>query len=215
MGVEARAIPNHRPAGSRRPRNRELGRKAIHIATVLAPILAWVLPRPATISILGSAVIVAIAVEVARARIRWVRYRFLSATRGLLRPHERNRPAGATYLALSYFLAAVFFPRPIAVAAMLYSGLGDAAAALVGKRWGRHRIRSGKSWEGAGAGLAVNLAAGLAVPGIPLLAVIAGGTVAATLELLPIPVDDNLRVTLGGGLAGWGAWLLVGLAGAA
>jgi dolichol kinase len=135
--------------------------------------------------------------------VRWARYHFLRVTRTMLRPHERTRLAGATHMAIAYLLALVLFPRPIAVVAMLYNGLGDATAALVGKRWGRHRAHWGKSWEGAGAGLAVNLCVGLVVPGILLPAAISGAFTAALLELLPVPLDDNPRVTLGGGAAAW------------
>ena len=83
---------------------------------------------------------------------------------------------------------------------MLYNGLGDATAALVGKRYGHWRTRWGKSWEGFAAGLAVDLAVGLAVPGISLSGALAGAVVAATIEFLPLPLDDNLRVTIGGGV---------------
>jgi dolichol kinase len=86
---------------------------------------------------------------------------------------------------------------------MLFNGLGDAAAALVGKRFGRHRTSSGKSWEGFAAGLGVNVAVALAIstlaPTLPLVAALAGAFAAALLELLDLPADDNLRVTLGGG----------------
>ena len=47
----------------------------------------------------------------------------------------------------------------------------------------------------------MNLGIGLAIPGIPLFAAIVGAAAAATLELLPIPLDDNLSVTLGGAAA--------------
>ncbi|HET8656869.1 MAG TPA: hypothetical protein VFL93_15200 [Longimicrobiaceae bacterium] len=182
---------------------REIHRKLVHVATVLVPLLAWVLPRVPALVLLGVAVAVAMGVEWSRSRIRWVRYRFLRRTRTVLRPHERHGVAGATYLALAYFLAVLVFPRPIAVAAMLYAGLGDATAALVGKRWGRHRARWGKSWEGAAAMLAVCAAVGLAIPGVPTVAAVAGGLTAAALEFLPLPLDDNLRVTLGGGVVAW------------
>lgn len=167
------------------------------------PLLVWLLPREVGLALLGAAVVVALAVEWARFRLRWARYHFLRATRVLLRPHERTSIAGATHMAIAYLLALAIFPKPIAIAAMLYNGLGDAAAALVGKRWGRHRVRWGKSWEGAGAALLVNLAVGALIPGIPLVAAIVGATVAALLEFLPIPLDDNPRVTLGGGAAAW------------
>jgi dolichol kinase len=182
---------------------RELYRKAIHLASVGVPLVVWVLPKGAGLAVLGAAVAAALGVEWARHRVRWVRYHFFRATRTLLRPHERTKLAGATHMVIAYFLALALFPKPIAVVAMLYNGLGDAAAALVGKRWGRHRTAWGKSWEGAGAGLAVNLCVGLVVPGILLPAAISGAFTAALLELLPVPLDDNPRVTLGGGAAAW------------
>lgn len=106
-------------------------------------------------------------------------------------------------MAIAYLLAYVLFPLPVAVTAMLYNGLGDAAAAVVGKRWGRHRTSWGKSWEGAGAGFAASLAAGTLVPGIAAPAALVGAAGAALLEFLPIRINDNLSVTLGGGACLW------------
>src|SRR5690606_8020691 len=182
---------------------RELLRKRIHIATAVVPAAVWFLPRSASLLLLVAGVVLAFAVELARRRVRWVRYRFLRGTRVMLRDHERRRFAGATHMALAYLLAAVLFPRVVAVTAMLYNALGDAAGAVVGRRWGRRRTSWGKSWEGAGAVLAVNLAIGAAMPDISPIAVVMGGIGAAALEFLPLPLDDNLRITLGGGLALW------------
>ena len=189
---------------------RELYRKSIHVASVAVPLLVWALPREVGLALLGGAVVVALAIEWARFRVRWVRYRFLRATRVMLRPHERTSIAGATHMAIAYLLALALFPLPIAVAAMLFNGLGDASAALVGKRWGRHRTRWGKSWEGMAAALVVNLAVALLIPGIPVAAAIAGAAAGALLEFLPIPLDDNPRVTLGGGGVAWGVAALLG-----
>ena len=131
---------------------RELYRKLIHLATVAVPLLVWLAAaRRGASWLLGAAVAAALLVEWARARVRWARYHFLRRTRTMLRPHERRGLAGATYMVVGLPPgASSCFPKPVAVAAMLYNGLGDAAAALVGKRWGRHRTAWGKSWEGAG-----------------------------------------------------------------
>jgi dolichol kinase len=183
---------------------RELARKAIHVSSTAVPLLVWLLPRPVAIALLVPVAVLALAIDLARHRIRPVRYHFLRHTRTMLRPHERRGLAGATWMAIAYAAATVLFPKPVAIAAMLFNGLGDAAAALVGKRWGRHRTVWGKSWEGFASGLAVDLAIGVGLwtlaPGtVPLAAALLGAVAAATVEFAPLPLDDNLRVTLSGG----------------
>ncbi|HEX6369311.1 MAG TPA: SEC59/DGK1/VTE5 family protein [Longimicrobium sp.] len=183
---------------------RELARKAIHVSSTAVPLLVWLLPRPVSIAVLVPVAVLALAIELARHRIRPFRYHFLRHTRTMLRPHERRGLAGATWMAIAYAAALVLFPMPVAIAAMLFNGLGDAAAALVGKRWGRHRTRWGKSWEGFAAGLATDLAVGVGVwllaPDVMTLpAAVLGAIVAATVEFAPLPLDDNMRVTLAGG----------------
>lgn len=177
---------------------RELARKAFHVASVLLAAAAWALPRTFTVPVFVGLLGIALLVEALRFRSRFCRYHFLRYTRTMLRPCERHGFAGATYMILAYTIALVFFPRPIAVAAMLFNGLGDAAAAVVGKRLGRHRTWWGKSWEGASAGVATNLGIALAIPGVPLIAAVTGAAIAGTLEFAPLPLDDNVRVTLGG-----------------
>lgn len=193
---------------------RELARKTFHVSSAVLPLLVWVAPRWLALAVLLPAAAVALAVDWTRLRWRTPRYWFLRYTRRMLRHHERRRFAGATYMAVAYALAVLLFPRPIAVMAMLFNGFGDAAAALVGKRWGRRRTRWGKSWEGYAAGLAVDLAVALAIgtltPALPLAAAAAGAVAAATLEFLDLPVDDNVRVTLGGGGVACLAALLLG-----
>lgn len=182
---------------------REIGRKAFHVSSVALPALVWVLPRPVAVAGLLVVAMTAVAVDFTRLQFRWARYHFLRRTRTLLRTHERHGFAGATYMVAAYAVALLLFPTPVAVAGMLYNGLGDASAALVGKRFGRHRTSWGKSWEGFAAALAVNLAIGLLLPGIPVRAALLGALAGAVLEFLPLPFDDNLRVTLGGAAALW------------
>lgn len=55
--------------------------------------------------------------------------RFFSA---LIRHSEENRFNGSTYLLLAFFLVIFFSSRMVAIAAMLFLSLGDAAAELGG-----------------------------------------------------------------------------------
>ncbi len=179
----------------------EARRKAIHLAMTAVPVTVWFLPWEWALLLLLLGLTVALTVEVARSRSRWVRHRFLLRTRRLLRRRERSAVSGATYMAAGFLLVFVLFPRPVAVLAMLYLTLGDLAAAVVGKRWGRHRIAGGKSLEGFAACLVVNVTAGLLLPGIGWVPALVGGGAAAAIELAPLRMDDNLTVPLGGAAA--------------
>jgi dolichol kinase len=191
---------------------RELARKTIHVASAAIPVAVWLLPRAVALPALIAVAVLALAIDVTRLRWRPGRYWMLRLVRPMLRHHERRGITGATYMVTAYALVLLIFPKPIAVAAMLFNGLGDASAALVGKRWGRHRTRWGKSWEGFAAEVAVNIAVALAIARLsPLFAAsagIVGAVVAAILEFADLPIDDNMRVTLGGAVAIYAAQAL-------
>ena len=71
-------------------------------------------------------------------------------------------------------------------------------AAIVGRAWGRTRLYR-KSLEGAIGGLTACLAWAIVVAAsgkVPWEAAIAGALVASLVEILPIPLDDNLGMTL-------------------
>ncbi|HWK89437.1 MAG TPA: SEC59/DGK1/VTE5 family protein [Longimicrobium sp.] len=196
---------------------REAARKAIHLSSAIIPLLVWVLPRAVAVLLLVPIAILAVGVDSARMRMRAFRYVFLRYTRTMLRHHERHGFAGATWMVIAYAAVLLLFPKAIAVTAMLFNGLGDAAAALVGKRWGRHRTAWGKSWEGFAAGLAVNLGVAVVISlldgGLPLIAGLFGAVAAASIEFADLPLDDNLRVTMGGALAIALAAAVLGIAG--
>lgn len=86
----------------------------------------------------------------------------------------------------------------VAVASILMWGFGDAAAALVGKRFGRHHVRlplvdHKKTWEGSAAMCAVELLAGSLVLG-PSVAVALAAVVGAYVELATHGGYDTVTV---------------------
>ena len=108
---------------------------------------------------------------------------------------------------ISAALCIWLYPPALGAAALAMLMIGDAAAALVGRRWGRTKWPgSRKSAEGSAAYAVSAFATGLAVaawPGADLgLGVIAvGAVVGAALEAVPIPVNDNVRVPVLSGAA--------------
>jgi dolichol kinase len=186
----------------------EARRKAIHLLFILLPLdlLNHTLPWPESARawrvVLLAAVFVAIVIDVVRIQERWVGTWFRRFFGRMLREHERHNLLGSTYLLLAALLALEIFPRPVAAAALGFTVLGDAFAALAGRAYGRTKLFGRKSLEGSAAGLAVCLAwaAYVAAGGhLPWPVAIAGAVVASLVELLPIPLDDNLAVTLAAG----------------
>jgi len=120
---------------------------------------------------------------------------FLIAFGSLIRDHEHNTLTGATYLVLSSLLCITLFSKTVAVAAISFLVLGDTMAALVGRSFGKKRFFQ-KSIEGSLACFFSCLLCGSLVPQLSFGVSVVGALVATLVELLPLPIDDNLRIPL-------------------
>jgi len=174
---------------------RELTRKAIHLASAAVPIaLAAGIGRRFTLLVLAALTLVAIGVESARATSSIAALRFNAIFQPLLRSHETRAITGATWLIVSLFAAVLLLPVDIAIAATWAAAVGDAVAALVGMRFGRHRsARDGKSLEGA-ACLVATLIGTVLLARLPVTLALPAALAAAGAERLPWPRDDNVRI---------------------
>ena len=190
----------------------ELKRKAVHVATLVVPLVYLnhplfflgfhVTKKQASLG-LALALLALLVFEVVRLRARVFRDFFHQLLGDALRRRERGELLGATYLVMGFLFTVLAFERPVAVAACEFLVLGDTAAALVGKSIGRTPAFD-KTVEGSVACLlvcgAVGWALSASVPGLPLHVALAGALVATLFELLPVPLDDNLRIPLSAGL---------------
>lgn len=186
------------------------GRRLWHMAAgSFFPLLALFLTRETVLPLVVMATTLALAGEAAR--WRWPRLNLWLVHRlgAILKEEESRRLTGASYLLFSTLLVFWWFPREIAVPALLFLSLGDPTAALVGERWGRRKLW-GKSLEGSLACLLVALGVGgVLSPGLgisPLLMMV-GAFSAALIEFLPLPLDDNLAIPpFSAGIMALGAW---------
>jgi len=115
---------------------------------------------------------------------------------------EKKRLLTTTTFLISFLMTVLLFRKDIAITAMLFSIFGDAASAIVGVH-GKKRVLD-RSIEGSMAFLVTCLVIGsaLALTKIRLApAVFIPGAFSATIiELLPLPVDDNLTISLAAGV---------------
>jgi dolichol kinase len=183
----------------------ELARKAIHLSSVLAPLLYGLLLHTAgsqarPIALIVSAPITLLlfvvdALRLCHGGFRALYYRHLGL---VMRSDEGQRFCGATFVMISVMLCIALFPPPVAIAAMLFLSVSDALASLVGRAVGGPRW-FGKSAAGSLAFfVSALLIALLCLPGRPLVALV-GAALATIIEALPhqlgrIRLDDNLTV---------------------
>ncbi len=178
----------------------EIGRKSIHLAAIAIPVGYYFVPVRVGQIVLICLTALSFLIDVVRLnqpRIRTFFYVFFGR---LVRDHERYNLLGATYLLLSSLICAYAFEKPVAVAALSFLILGDTAAAVVGKAIGRTPV-FGKTLEGSIACFVVCVLVGWAIPDLSWARTIAGAAMATLFELLPVPLDDNLRIPLASGFA--------------
>lgn len=175
----------------------EIWRKLLHLFALVIPIGYHLAPRWLAASAIFAAFCFSLFADICRMRCWRVQRYWTPVTDYIVRPKESNGFTGATHILFSGFVCLLLFARPAATLAMSTIILGDAAAALVGRRWGRHKYNhADRSWEGSGAFFAVSLIAAFVIPGLPLWIGIAGAVIATAVEAFSNHIDDNLSVPL-------------------
>ena len=177
----------------------EYFRKIIHIFNLVIPFtyLFFLESRFQALRILVPLTLFAIVLEYLRVRSAVIKKIFNNFFKSMLRIHEMDgKYTGATWIFISSTLTIAIFPKEIAIISLVYMSLGDTIAGLVGRKFGKTKFYN-KSIEGSLAGLIVCLLSGYLVNlTLPLVVVFSGAFAAMFIELLPMPIDDNLSVPL-------------------
>ena len=191
-------------AAARPPRPMNRARMIMHVGmgtgatalTVLLPSRAWLVALPLVVGV------AAWTAEFMRVRSARVNELMMKLFGSVAHDHERTRVNSSTWFVTGLLLIAVAFPRAACTAAVMSLAVGDTAASLVGRRWGRTRLRSGRSLEGTAAfALVAGVASTLVLRGAypmawaqaALMGAVAGVTGAVT-ELYSERLDDNFSI---------------------
>jgi dolichol kinase len=118
--------------------------------------------------------------------------------------HERHRVNSSTWYGTALLILALWSTPAVAAIAVMVLGIGDPIAALIGRRFGRTRLRAGRSLEGSlgfllSASVIAFAIASVLLPGTigshVLVAVVAGLS-GAVAEIFSTRLDDNLTIPL-------------------
>jgi len=186
------------------PFSQEIWRKGTHIGALIIPgsYYAMGLSMSQMLTIMIPVALLMLLIDISRLR-QWVFWRKIAAPIGgrMIRGHEHAGDfTGATYILISVCLTVAMYTKPIAVAALTFIIVGDTLAALIGRRFGRHRFGR-KSVEGSLACLTGTLLVAIFAPDLALPVALFGATVAAITEALSTRIDDNISVPIISGLA--------------
>ena len=138
---------------------------------------------------------VVITVELARLFIPVFRSKVHLYFSPIMRGAEEKKLSGVTYMLIGAWVTIYLFEKDVAIIALLLVSISDAAAAIVGTAYGRIHLWQ-KTLEGSVAFFTVTGLMMMLVSGLTLEQKLVGMISGTLVELLPIPVNDNLSLPI-------------------
>ena len=173
----------------------EIRRKLIHLASISIPVGYLFIERDTTLVILAGVFVLSLSIEIGRLFIPRIRSRVHPIFAPIMRVAEERKLSGATYLLAGTWITIYFFEKDIAVIALLLVSISDAAAAIVGTAYGKIHLWQ-KTLEGSTAFFASTGLIMIAMRNLSVEQMLVALFVGTLVELLPIPVNDNLTLPI-------------------
>lgn len=134
----------------------EMMRKLFHVTSIILPVLLYLLNDTSIfLMVIVPLTIIVVGVELSRGYVKIIDQLFIRFFGKIMREHELqkggnalSRLTGTSYLLLAASICLYFFPIIVTVSAFLILTISDSCAAIIGRKWGKHRFL-GKSLEGS------------------------------------------------------------------
>lgn len=179
---------------------KHIGRKLYHLMGGVGLLLLYsLLGRDRALIVYAILFIIVIGLDLIRLNVPAVNTFMLNRFSSFFRQNEAHKLTGTPPYILGIGLSLYAFSEPIATAAICFLAFGDVAATAIGERYGRTKIGN-KSLEGTAAFVIAALAAGgvllLIGSGTDPWVMVLGALAAAGIELLTLPINDNLVIPI-------------------
>jgi dolichol kinase len=177
-----------------------LGRKFYHLAGGLGLLsFYYILGRDRALLFYAALFVVILVLDLIRLKLPAVNRFIFTNFRSFIRTSEEHKLTGTAPYVMGIGLTFYLYRTDLATLAICFLAFGDVAATTIGERYGKTKIRD-KSLEGSIAFVVAAVSAGLllSLVGISVMfgLVLTGAIIAAGVELLPLPVNDNLLIPL-------------------
>ena len=144
-----KAIEESETAKSKKYRH-EVARKLLHMCSFLIVIFIYLTEKTMACIVIGMILVI---LFIGNTILLSSRFRFLNELKVkyfsfLLRDDEKYGYISSNWFLLGCFLSVLLFQKEIAMLAITVLIFGDAFAALIGMKFGKHKFKNGKSWEG-------------------------------------------------------------------
>ncbi len=156
------------------------------------------------VHLLGLVACLLYVVEQVRVNYPEAAVRFLPITKFLIRAEEQLKESAMVPYLIAVLLTIITFPKEIALVGIYTLAFADPLSAIIGIRFGKHKISENRTVEGSVAFFICTFVCCLTVMsgyyyGITLgifMISLALGVLGTLLDLFPVKIDDNLTIPL-------------------
>jgi dolichol kinase len=178
----------------------EIKRKLFHLSSLWMVFVIYFFDKKISLTIFFTLSLLIFICEISRKYFTPLAKLYHKIFGKILRKHEENGAlSGAFYMVVAAFICSLFFPKIIAATSLTVTLISDSCAALIGRKYGKHKILN-KSLEGSiafllSAMLIISFSYDIYSNFIPILIT---SFLAMLIEIFSgkIKIDDNFTITL-------------------
>lgn len=199
----------------------QMARRIFHMANgSFIATLYWIsFDHTQMIHFLGTIACVLYVVEQVRIKYPEKAAKLLPFTKFIIRAEEQLKESAMVPFAMAVLLTIITFPKEIALVGIYALAFADPLSALIGIKYGKHKISPTRSYEGSFAFFGATFISSMVVlinfhPDQPLSVFFlsfALGIFGAFFDLIPLKIDDNLTIPL---FVSTALWMILAITGA-
>lgn len=200
--------------------NLQLARRLFHMANGvgIATVYLISLTHQQMIHFLGTLLCVLYIVEQVRINYPETASKLLPITRFIIRAEEQLKESAMLPYTIAVLLTIITFPKPIAIVAIYTLAIADPLSAIIGIKFGKHKVVEHKSIEGSAAFFLSTFICSILVlsgyqGGVDWTVTIISLVLAflsSAFEMVPLKLDDNLTIPLS---TAFMLWIICGIFG--